>query len=91
MLPPQPWVNSTDGIHLFLTFDYAMNDTEVRTLGHRYDYVWGAKPRGCASGGKCDASAWRTGNPGAVISWYITYDRDPHPYNLSWYEKNHPT
>ena len=67
---PQPWVNSTDGIHLFLTFDYDMNDTEVLALGHRYDYVWGATPRDCKDGGKCDASAWRTASPGAVVSWY---------------------
>lgn len=47
--------------------------------------------RDCANGGKCDASAWRTASPGAVVSWYITYDRDPHQKNLSWYVENHPT
>ena len=64
-----------------------MNQSLIKEVGHRYDYVWGSSQSTKSPG---ETSFWRQGNPAAVISWYITYNRDPHPYNLSWYEKNHP-
>ena len=39
---PKPWVNSTEGIHLFLTFDYDLNQSQIKQVGKRYDYVWGS-------------------------------------------------
>jgi hypothetical protein len=50
-------------------------------VGPRYDYVWGSSQ---ATKSPSNVSFWRQGNPDAVISWYITYNRDPHPYNISW-------
>ena len=85
---PKPWVNSTEGIHLFLTFDYDLNASQIKAVGKRYDYVWGSSQ---STHHPNETSFWREGNPAAVISWYITYNRDPHPLKLSWYEQNHPT
>ena len=71
---PKPWVNSTDGIHLFLTFDYDLNQSQIKQVGKRYDYVWGSSQ---ATKSPSEVSFWRQGNPDAVISWCAPAQRFP--------------
>lgn len=70
---PGQWVDSTTGVHAFLTFDYdVLKDVGASNLtahAMHYDYVWGANPS--------DIPLWKQGNKDIVMSMYIPYSRDP--------------
>ena len=62
------WLNSTDGIHTFLTFDSGLTTAQIRgnPNASRLDYVWGASAE--------HIPAYReSSNPHTVLSSYIPY------------------
>jgi hypothetical protein len=65
------WLNTTDGIHLFQTFDHLMRpDTIINDITTQVDYVWGASDHHIA--------AYRhSKHPSIKLSSYIPYNRDP--------------
>ena len=64
----RPWVNATSNVHRFLTFDYRSTPSDIATLGHLYDFVWGASP--------AKLPLWRKANPDIVLAAYIPVNRD---------------
>ena len=66
------WVDSTDGIHAFLTFDSRVDPASIESHGNAIDYVWGASAT--------TISAWRRSNPKIVLSYYMPFTRDPTPH-----------
>ena len=66
------WLNTTDGIHLFQTFDNLMQpDTILSDITTQVDYIWGASDHHIAA-------YRRSKQPGIKLSSYIPYNRDPH-------------
>lgn len=59
---PDTWSN----VHSFLTFDF--NVTSPAVTAKNYDFVWGALPR--------NVYGYRLGNPGIMLSYYMTIHRD---------------
>lgn len=64
-----PWVDTTDGVHAFLTFDSGVSPANITAHAKMYDYVWGAHSAHIAS--------YRAGNQDIMLSMYIPYSRDP--------------
>lgn len=87
------WVNSTDGIHAFLTFDSKADPTAIASHADSIDFVWGAT--------KTKISHWRgSTHPKVVLSYYMPFTRDPTPHTtkdhqglptgLPWWKEHHP-
>ena len=81
------WINSTEGIHAFLTFDSSAVPANITAFANDIDYVWGAQ----------QIATWRNStNPDVVLSKYIPYCRDPTPHldknnsGLPWWQENKP-
>ena len=88
------WVNSSIGIHRFLTFDYRATAEDIAKYGHMYDYVWGAAPE--------KVKLWKAANPSIITSQYIPIGRDyeecitdpPAPSGgrrIAWWREHHPS
>ena len=78
LTPNYAWVDSTENIHSFFTFD---GNTDVSTIdATNVDFVWGSnKPED-----------WHKQNPNTVLSTYIPYMWDFTGQNLSTWQKTHP-
>jgi len=77
------WVNSSEGIHAFLTFNSAMDESATRTWASKFDYVWGASAD--------SIPWWSSANAASIISYYMPYTRDPTgEHNISWWQLNYP-
>lgn len=66
---PTPWVDTTDGVHAFLTFDSEVLLANITAHAKSYDFVWGAESTHIAS--------YRKSNREIKLSMYIPYSRDP--------------
>lgn len=86
------FLNSSQGIHAFLTFDSKSSPASIAAYAGRIDYVWGASER--------NVPLWRnSSNANIILSKYIPFTRDPaahvtgHGANatgLPWWEQNRP-
>ena len=90
------WLNSTEGIHGFLTFDSRASGALIAAHAREADFVWGAT--------ETHIAAWRASpQPGAVLAKYIPFCRDPiasqhqnqsgsspPASGLPWWQANHP-
>lgn len=83
------WVNSSFGIHTFLTFDSNANPNDITKFGSTVDYVWGAS--------KKNINNWKKASPSIILSYYMPFTRDPSPHptgtppsSLPWFQKNYP-
>jgi hypothetical protein len=76
------FIDTYDGIHAFLTFDYDV--TDVATAATHADYVWGA--------GESQIAAYRASSkPQIVLSKYIPFTRDPDgAHDLAYWQATHP-
>ena len=81
--PPKPWVNSTDGIHLFLTFDYELNQSQIKQVGKRYDYVSAAAPLASLPHPNAAAACARPARPAASSAPTRNPSRCPPPTTSS--------
>ena len=86
---PANWVDSSNNIHSFLTFDSKTNAANINGYGSKIDYVWGATAH--------NVPIWRnSSHPDVVLSYYMPFSRDPTPHptgnpptSLPWWEKHH--
>ena len=84
------WINSSVGIHSFLTFDSKTTVENIQHYAQKIDYVWGASIT--------NIQHWRSSpNPNVVLSYYMPFSRDPTPHptgtpptSLPWWRKHHP-
>ena len=84
------WVDSSKGIHAFLTFDSKTTAGNIGKHGNLVDYVWGSSVS--------HVQNWRKStNPNIVLSYYMPFSRDPKPHvtgkpptGLPWWQENHP-
>ncbi len=86
------WVNSSTGVHTFLTFNAWMNESETLRTAQNFDFVWGSNAT--------SIPWWRAANPAAVLGFYMPFTRDPtQGHNpdparitkpLSWWQVHHP-
>lgn len=74
------WPNTTNGTHLFLTFD---DHVDVRNLSAAYVYAWGSD--------QVASSYRRSAASDIVLTHYTPFCRDPGYHNLSWWQAHHPT
>lgn len=79
---PTTWVNSTVGVHTFLTFDYLMSPATPAANLTNYDFVWGASGSTVAD--------FRQKSPNTVFSFYMTFNRDFVGKPLAWWQTRHP-
>ena len=94
-LPLKPWVDTTVGIHTFVTFDYGMDASDIIAAAGRsskYGFVWGSRSK----------DIWQTTNlstalrpvssvpwgAATVRAWYVPFRLDLRPRNLSWFAAN---
>ena len=77
------WLDTTEGIHAFLSFDYHMTPEDIAANGSRFDFVRGASGSTVAQ--------FKAAHPGIALSAYIPFTRDMHSKNLSWWQLHHPT
>lgn len=83
----RPFINTSNDIHLFLTFDYSI--TNPAAIAKRYDYVWGAEAK--------NITAFRTAHPDIFLTYYISFFRESRTlngdrtiHNLSYWKSIHP-
>lgn len=80
------WINSSNGIHSFLTFDSLASVDNITKFARDVDFVWGSDK----------ANIWlNSHNPSVVVSKYIPFCRDPTPHvvnesGLEWWTEHHP-
>ena len=76
------FIDTYDGIHAFLTFDYSV--TDVATAASHADYVWGAD--------ESNIAGYRASSqPQIVLSKYIPFTRDPdESHDLAYWQALHP-
>jgi len=69
-------------IHAFQVFDGGITKSQAMADAHRYDFVWGSSK----------TSAWKSGNPKIVSSWYAPFDGDfTTQHGLTWWTANYPS
>jgi len=74
---PDTWVD----IHAFQVFDGRVTHHDAVHDAPRYDLVWGST----------QPTAWKTGNPQIVTSFYAPFEGDFTPqHDLTWWQTNHP-
>jgi hypothetical protein len=78
---PSPFIDTANGIHAFLTFDYRLTAAQVPQVAPRYDFVWGAS--------RSYVAAFHAANPKMIVSFYMTFDEEP-GCNLSCAQASHP-
>ena len=80
--PVVSFLDTSTGIHAFLTFDYGV--TDVATAATHADFVWGNEQNHIA--------AYRAStNPKLVLSDYIPFTRDPDgTHTLAYWQGAHP-
>ena len=90
------WLNSSSGVHSFLTFDSRASAARIAAHAREADFVWGAT--------EAHVAAWRASpQPGAVLAKYIPFCRDPiapqhqnqsgpspPASGLPWWQARHP-
>ncbi len=76
------FLDSHDGIHPFLTFDYDVTDFAMAAM--HADFIWGAD--------QANIAAYRaSSNPKIVLSSYIPFTRDPDgSHDLAYWQGLHP-
>lgn len=71
------WLN----IHAFQVFDGRVPHHQAVHDASRYDLVWGT----------VQPTAWRTGNPSIITSYYAPFEGDfTLAHGLAWWQQNHP-
>eukprot|EP01044_Picomonas_judraskeda_P014932 COSAG03_NODE_2436_length_2770_cov_3.439536_3_plen_282_part_00 len=81
--PLPRWVDSSEGVHEFLTMDiaYKGQDAAIKAAAARFDFIWGSSVPG----------AWRNVSSAVVPSLYTPYAWDGGwGGNLTWWQTNHP-
>ena len=81
--PLPRWVDSSEGVHEFLTMDiaYKGQDVAIKAAATRFDFIWGSSVPG----------AWRNVSSAVVPSLYTPYAWDAGwGGNLTWWQTNHP-
>ncbi len=74
---PDTWT----GIHAFQVFDGRISRTKAIHDASHYDLVWGTD----------QPTAWKTGNPRIITSYYAPFDGDfSTQHKLGWWQQNHP-
>jgi hypothetical protein len=77
-----PFMDTADGIHAFLTFEYSISVSAIPQIGPRTDFIWGAdQPR---------VSAWHAANPKTFVSSYIAWNQDQSGHDITYWKANHP-
>ena len=84
------WIDSSIGIHSFLTFDSKTTPENIQHFANKIDYVWGSTEH--------NVQHWRqSSNPDVVLSYYMPFSRDPTPHptgtpptSLPWWVDNYP-
>ena len=69
--------DTTENIHLGLTFDYGMPKHDLTPLAGRVDYIWGASPD-------------FKGRAVPSMHHYMPFERDAKRDTLAWLQANHP-
>ena len=82
------WLNSSTGVHAFLTFDSGASASAISEYADKIDFVWGAS--------ESHVAAWRASrNPNVVLSKYMPFSRDMAnnvtDEMLPWWQENYPS
>ena len=82
-----PWIDTTDGIHLFSLWGRGADGPQHgwgTGRRSRCEYVWG-----CDTPAALDA--WHATDASTVVSHYIPYARDPNAsHTTAWWQEHHP-
>jgi hypothetical protein len=76
------FLDTSYGIHPFVTFDYDIAPAAIPAIGTRTLFVWGARAR--------NVEAWHRARPGLIVSHYVPFNRDPGDQDLAHWTSAHP-
>src|SRR5579884_90531 len=81
----RPLPTSSNSIHLIQMFDYDISPDQITSQrAQPIDLVWGADAN------PAKLQAWRRANPGIVLSFYLSFERDSQQHALSYWQQSHP-
>jgi hypothetical protein len=77
-----PFIDTSNGIHAFLTFDYHLTASQVPQIAPRTDYIWG--------GDSDKVAAWHAANPKLIDTMYMPFNQDGTGCDINCWKASHP-